>query len=82
MHLQTQPTQVFTVFGGYVLERKGGYFPLTRGWFPIVQTAGSQLSQNWELRDAQHDPHQRMTILHSFLNCASWRHKCTSPTKR
>jgi hypothetical protein len=27
MHLQTQPTQVFTVFGSYVLEGDGDYFP-------------------------------------------------------
>jgi hypothetical protein len=31
MHLQTQPTQVFTVFGGYVLEGNGDYFPLNSG---------------------------------------------------
>ena len=27
MHLQTQPTQVFTVFGSYVLEGDADYFP-------------------------------------------------------
>jgi hypothetical protein len=27
MQLQTQPTQVFTVFGSYVLEGDGDYFP-------------------------------------------------------
>jgi hypothetical protein len=31
MHLQTQPTQVFTVFGSYVLEGDGDYFPLNSG---------------------------------------------------
>ena len=27
-YLHTQSTQVFTVFGSYVLERHGDYFPL------------------------------------------------------
>ena len=32
MQRQTQPTQVFTVFGSYVLdERQEGYFPATSG---------------------------------------------------
>lgn len=31
MHLQTQPTQVFTVFGNYVLEGNADYFPRTSG---------------------------------------------------
>lgn len=28
MHRQTQSTQIFTVFGSYVLERDTDYFPL------------------------------------------------------
>jgi hypothetical protein len=31
MHLQTQPTQVFTVFGNYVLEGNPDYFPRNSG---------------------------------------------------
>jgi hypothetical protein len=31
MHLQTQPTQVFTVFGNYVLEGNADYFPRNSG---------------------------------------------------
>ena len=31
MQLQTQPTPVFTVFGSYVPERQGDYFPLYNG---------------------------------------------------
>ena len=31
MQLQTQPTQVFTVFGGYALEGNGDYFPPNSG---------------------------------------------------
>jgi hypothetical protein len=28
MHLQTQPSQFFTVFGSYILERQGDYLPV------------------------------------------------------
>ena len=31
MHFETQPTQVFTVFGNYVLEQHGDYSPLNSG---------------------------------------------------
>jgi hypothetical protein len=31
MHFQTQPTQVFTVFGSYTFERQRDYFPLNSG---------------------------------------------------
>jgi hypothetical protein len=33
MHIQTQPTQFFTVFGSYVIEGDAGYFPLKSGRF-------------------------------------------------
>lgn len=37
MRLQTQPTQVFTVFGSYVFEGRREYFPLTAD--PVVKVA-------------------------------------------
>jgi hypothetical protein len=52
MHLQTQPTQVFTVFGSYVLEGDREYFPLTAD--PVVKTARF-IQQAIERKDQCHD---------------------------